>query len=424
MKLQRVCFALFAFGLFSLQAVTPLRSEEPAFPPGKEGPFPDALNTPLPDWDGPTFVLSQRYPSAVIAEQLPWRNWEPSERKLEYLKAVLTYCIEGNENLLKPESTFNVQDNTVRKWYHAPWMHWVPYTPPGTENSGREFVHGLTRERTSKPQELHPNQVDRYQNWAVGAYNNPGGYTVGRVWQNPAKPDASLADFPEGTVSFKLLFTEAPVDVVPYLQGAPEWKAQINVNQGNRVERVSKPVALRLLQVDVAVRHKKVDNLTGWVFGTFMYHKDGDFQTPWGKLRPVGLMWGNDPNSTGPLSETFVYKPQEYGIHLGWQGRLNGPVDNPASTCLSCHSTAQYRFSAPMLPQASPDSENMKPYLRNLPSNEAFSGSNNTSLHYSLQLAQGIYDQEAYKELHGPQATPGFMLESEPKKVYLPSRGE
>ena len=27
--------------------------------------------------------------------------------------------------------------------------------------------------------------------------------------------------------------------------------------------------------------------------------------------------------------------------HLGWLGRVNGPVDNPASSCLSCHGTAQ-----------------------------------------------------------------------------------
>src|SRR5205085_3053126 len=28
--------------------------------------------------------------------------------------------------------------------------------------------------------------------------------------------------------------------------------------------------------------------------------------------------------------------------HLGWGGRLNGPADYFASSCMSCHSTAQY----------------------------------------------------------------------------------
>jgi hypothetical protein len=33
---------------------------------------------------------------------------------------------------------------------------------------------------------------------------------------------------------------------------------------------------------------------------------------------------------------------------LGWGERLNGPIDNPASACLSCHMTAQWPKSSPM----------------------------------------------------------------------------
>ncbi len=36
------------------------------------------------------------------------------------------------------------------------------------------------------------------------------------------------ASFPEGAVSFKLLFTQAPVDKVPFLKGAPTWSADAN----------------------------------------------------------------------------------------------------------------------------------------------------------------------------------------------------
>jgi hypothetical protein len=36
------------------------------------------------------------------------------------------------------------------------------------------------------------------------------------------------ASFPEGAVSFKLLFTQAPVEKVPFLEGAPTWSADAN----------------------------------------------------------------------------------------------------------------------------------------------------------------------------------------------------
>ncbi len=75
-------------------------------------------------------------------------------------------------------------------------------------------------------------------------------------------------------------------------------------------------------------------------------------------MKLVGLMWGNDPTLTlekfttgarpvesyiSPLAPTYAL------VHLGWGKRLNGPVDNPASSCLSCHSTAQYPIVAPMI---------------------------------------------------------------------------
>jgi hypothetical protein len=39
-------------------------------------------------------------------------------------------------------------------------------------------------------------------------YNPLGGWTIGRVWEDPNDPDASKANFPEGTVAVKPLFVE------------------------------------------------------------------------------------------------------------------------------------------------------------------------------------------------------------------------
>ncbi len=50
---------------------------------------------------------------------------------------------------------------------------------------------------------------------------------IGRVWANHGQPDPAVGLMPEGTVAAKLLFTTAPVQDVPYLQGAPVWTAYV-----------------------------------------------------------------------------------------------------------------------------------------------------------------------------------------------------
>ena len=71
--------------------------------------------------------------------------------------------------------------------------------------------------------------MNSYQTWAVAYYNEPGGYTVGQVWADPNAPNKDLADFPEGTVCFKLLLTETPVAEAPYLENSLTWTANIFV---------------------------------------------------------------------------------------------------------------------------------------------------------------------------------------------------
>ena len=77
-------------------------------------------------------------------------------------------------------------------------------------------------------------------------------------------------------------------------------------------------------------------------------------------------MWGNDPEQTGNeytnptptrtrinpnLTEVAINPgPELPPTHLGWNGRLDGPVDNPMSSCMSCHMTAEYPQLSPMNP--------------------------------------------------------------------------
>jgi hypothetical protein len=112
--------------------------------------------------------------------------------------------------------------------------------------------------------------------------------------------------------------------------------------------------------------------------------------------------------STGPpLKETWIHPaaPAYAKAHLGVDGRLNGPVDNPASACMSCHSTAQAPSLANMIPPASGPCAPMRSnWFRNLAGTTAFgrfdpegstcetalNGVTVTSADYSLQLAATV----------------------------------
>jgi hypothetical protein len=342
--------------------------------------FPDAHDEPVASWTGPVFQLSQAYPTTLPAiGPTPWKAFDFRTQTNQYLKAVLDYALEGNT-----EVDFRGQDNSVRKWYHAPWLH--------AGDKGREFVHGMTHERSSRPGELAPTQTRSADNWAVGMYNPRGGFVLGQVWKNRDNPDPRQAKFPDGTVGFKLLFTAAPVSQVPFLKNDFQWPADIHRRRG-----ASAPPRLRLVQIDVAVRDSRADSTTGWVFGTFIYNGNAPGATPWDRMVPVGAMWGNDPDRlTGnqPLRETFI-NPDAQAIvqHLGFRGRLNGPIDNPKSSCLSCHSTAEVPtdLSSRSTPGIPPNTaaDTIRRYFRNIRAQSPFTPGE-LSLDYSLQLQNGI----------------------------------
>jgi hypothetical protein len=374
------------------------------------GVFPDCSYSPPPGWNStagdPVFTLSQDYPTTDPSPSLtqPWKAIDFHQQPAAYMQAVIDYCYHGNLDV-----QFRGQDNATRKWYHAPWLH------PGP--NGREFTHGLTGERSSRPGELAATQTNSFHNFAVGFYNEAGGYAIGRVWADPNHPDASKAAFPEGTVAFKLLFTTATKDQVPYLDGAPEWIADTErSNDANQI-RGNK---VRLLQIDIAVKDNR-SNKGGWVFGTFQFDKSVSAPDPWRQITPVTLMWGDDPTFT-PANYDLAqgHIPQESWINgaapvvvyrsglpqsstaphvLGWAGRGNGPVDNPVFSCLSCHSLAEQPKAAKSLPSGS-DQQKLN-WFRNLPPLEPFDNDGqHKSLDFSLQLAVGIDNQSHSAAAH------------------------
>ena len=119
---------------------------------------------------------------------------------------------------------------------------------------------------------------------------------------------------------------------------------------------------------------------------------------------PVGLMWGNDPAGL-PLKESWINPsaPAYAKAHLGFEGRLNGPVDNPVSACMSCHATAQAKSVAFLIADRSCATKRAS-WFRNLSGNTPFGrfdrdsatceedlgGEVLTAADYSLQLGDTV----------------------------------
>lgn len=369
----------------------------------------------------PCFAINNQYPASPPAHvpNFPWSGTNYKTDPQKYMAEVLSYVIEGNTGV-----DWEVQKNSVRRWYHAPWMH-----------AKREPVHGLTMERGSRLHELGPNQTRRTSNWAVGFYNDFGGSTFGKVWKGSVRPTTTNASFPVGTVTAKLLFTDATDSEAPYLKGHNlEWQADIN-NNGQLKK-------LRLLQMDIAVKEQADATHSGWVFGTFVFNGARGSANYWENLIPVGLEWGNSPGftyadyRTGKRPEESWINPEAKALfanrapddQMGYLGRMNGPVDSPLSGCMSCHSRAMdtrgkagpdfnpktkdnclevvkladnSNETYKRLPGCVVNEAAVAPFYRNLKSNEPFTPGFN-SLDYSLQMALGVASWNTWTQQNYP----------------------
>ncbi len=380
--------------------------------------FRNAVGEPPAGWTGNVFELSYNYPTekpTVPEGGYPWEAFDFKTQPGEYMQAVLDYARKDLEGVDWDPTKL---DNP--NWFHAPWMAQGPPT-----GNGREFIRGMTKERSSRTGELSPDQTNNYiSNYAVGFYNDMGGWTFGKVWADPGKPDITngTPNFENGAMAIKLLFTAAdpsvPGDGVPYLKGSKEWQANIAPYQSN--DRV--PETLRLLQVDIAVRDQRNDSVTGWLLGTFVYNGNKPGETPMDRLTPVGLMWGDSPGvkpGDPAPSEQWINADVGTYQHLGWAGRLNGPVDNPASSCMSCHGGGgETPAKTPMIPSGT-DEEKLAWFTNIMAGTAKDEGS--ISLDYSLQMSVALQNWGAWKKAN---AGPGVGALSTTEKEFPVDRGE
>lgn len=395
---------------------------------------------PPAGYAGRVFKLSQNYPDqAPPMEDYPWlkiafKDGGPVDPRA-YLQALLAYGLEGNVDV-----DFYVEDNKIRKWYAMPWMDWnteVAADWPGTD--GREFVHGFTHEFDSSGKTLSTLQHDFVDTWSGAYLNDRAACGVGQVYCDPDNPKpgalngdpTALNNFPNGSFIIKLLFSTVTEEQLPIVKNALEWKADVFVNDDpswrnkGPISRFQRAVGtIRLIQIDVSVSDER--STTGWILGTFGYDGNAKGETPWERMTPLGLQWGNNPKVTfdetcaGPERPCSQEKLTEQWInaqavkdlatpplnfdHLGYGGRLAGPVDNAKASCMGCHQTAGFP-GVPILPEFSANGALLKLdasrrpasdqsfrmlYYGNVPSGAVFSDTQLYSSDYSLQLSMSL----------------------------------
>lgn len=389
------------------------------------------------------FSLSQDYPKTKPNpnSMAPFFNipWEDRATFMDWIMAVREHCFEGMIDV-----DFIPQKNKVRDWYHMPFLHYGDLASEG--------FHGLAKEASISPYQLGPNQSKGGQTYAIGFYNDFAGNILHKMWIEQDNPDGTATNapdgggFPEGTVIFKLLFTDLDETQVDYLKNPFSWDAWVTEYWDNKTAIAAHPERknwanpnprvvkkMSLIQMDLMVRDKRADKYgTGWVFGTFCYNGNLNNGKPMKErvknLVPVGIQFGNDPDyktnwftSYPPLEtkindslqQTFINpSPDLPPQHLGYGGRLDGPVDLNTASCMSCHATAEFPQVAALVPPQAFIGENkaykgdsilwkltdtnapaFQKYFDNLRCGTAYTPDKAASTDFSLQvsLALGYY---------------------------------
>lgn len=351
-------------------------------------------NAPTTAYSGHIFKLSDAYPAQPVDDKAnqPWRaarfdalfnpaTGQDKKEKLakEYAQLVFDYSLAGNINQ-PDQADFDVCKNPVRPWFHMPFQTYDAL-------SGREFIHGLTREAPVTFSIKSGTGSAATTMWAVGIYNPTAAYTIGKIWQKDgsAKIPTENISFDEGSVIAKPLFNTATIDQLPVLANMPKWNANISdpsfcgctakdgmsctlVEQSQQCTRnYAKWSDVKLMQFDISIRDSRAKG-TGWVYGTFVAdgRRKAHVKDAWRRLSLLGLMWGNDTPPPGQLAYNFPENPRKNGFkeeviiwdtvdelnsfggtgkvqrmgHLGSNNRLNGPADNANGSCISCHGTA------------------------------------------------------------------------------------
>ena len=379
------CVFLLTFAFVLWQMPKSVDSESAAFAqrnPAALFAFRDSADTPPSNWTGPKFQLSHNYPKVRPKCDAPWlkrpvnfNNPNPKwEDWKDYVQDIIDYVAEGQDPNLPDNVGWKHEVNGETRWFHIPWMAYDPH-------SGREFVHGLTNElSTALSTFRNDDNIERasgnmkmegakkvdgedplFETWSVGMYNPCGAWSIGQAFP-PSGAPATHKDpktgrllarglpFPEGTLVMKLLNTTASAESgVKYMKGSTNWQANghkkfvpVPTKSSDYATYDRAITTVHLVQVDLAVIDPR--SPTRWVYSTLAYDGNQPGPTVWSRLIPLGVQWGSDPQTfpavpkgqSKPPWQT-VLAPTTLPEHYGCAKRFAGVVDNPSSSCVSCH---------------------------------------------------------------------------------------
>ena len=328
----------------------------------------------------------------------PWRGLKVSDpaKALELSLKTQRYVYEGwFQNVDVQNTDLHFRKNDHRTWCSTPWLNTDP-------DKGRETAHGLTKEFPLNPEAIeryYPGigiKPFKKTSWGTAFFNKPTCEIYQKVFGSPSTPlDPTLATVEkhkagqhlplvaDGSVSFKMLFSSVTAAEYPGFQNSYQWTAHVS---GPSAPPGAPPVARSIqkmphLQMDIAIKDgeilglaeaQKVDKAEAipWIMLTYYYDPTYNadespeaakilkgLNLPEGlkKMRPLGIQYGLDRGQSvifekalnnhyvDDVENRFQF-PADYNFseHQGDtpNGRLNGPADNPKSSCLGCHALA------------------------------------------------------------------------------------
>ncbi len=349
---------LFSFAL-SAQDLQPFSDNNGQIPPASA-------------YNGSLFKLSHQYPADSPVPPMPWRaainNGQITTQNAGAYAQALKDAVGKDMSVLL--SDYANWDAAKQGWYNEPWL-----------GPDREAIHGMYIGNSSLEASLFKASGLKkpITTYVLTYYDKTAAQTLNRIWGTTAlQPSITSAStqFPEGSLVVKAAFITAGPDVWPVMDGSQIWPLYITTDATTGDSAEPKVVNCYLMQLDIIVKDSVSAPKTGWVFSTLVYDnrvKPGAGGV-WDQMVPLGAQWGNDPQASDPaiLNPVLLENwnnpaaPAYGGETFGWGQRLSGPNDGAMndiafqadgkewlvkngknSSCMSCHSSAQWNLTNP-----------------------------------------------------------------------------
>ena len=334
----------------------------------------DAKNPSTRIWQGGYRTANFDYPDRV-----PASSWLPKTSGKPLTVATAQAYVEGLKKYVEPSMRGMIEKPDTWNPKQAGWYD-MPWQGEGDATGGRESIMGSFSGQILAPGTFKGLNTP-LQNFTVVYYDAISASMLKKLWANPFNPNRAQTQFPEGAIVIKAAAVSTTAEEWPVVKDSSIWHvwrpSPVDLSNPAIKDAQPKLLPVRVLQFDIIVKDSKASPKTGWVFSTFVYNADAPGKSTWDKLVPLGAMWGNDPEVASkypaklPLKETWINLAGSAPFaleQLGWEGRLSGPIDvakrhkviytdgmlprpdQRASSCMSCHSTAQYPFVSNLYP--------------------------------------------------------------------------